>query len=619
LFEVAQSSTGPGTVETNGTTTLTGTGTNFTTTFRVGSSITVSGETVRTVASIISDTSLTVTVAFSTTSSGLSYTPSAGRKFAVGDGQIFIGSLKAGSSNSGTSTVFGIDALRDVNTLAYQNDAFGYNSLRDNTNGRDNAAFGGFAMRSNQTGVENVAFGRDALFNSISGSGNTSIGLVSLYDLNASGSYNTAVGNRTGRGITTGSYNTIIGAGVSGLSSSLSNTVIISDGQANYRFYSPSSGNVLFGSVTDQTGFKLQVTGKTYLSNELNIGSTSDAGAYSLQVTGGTTTDSLTISSISGSTQCLQVNSSGVVSGTGSACGSGGGITDGDKGDITVSGSGATWDIDILAAVDGASSTTSNGSGLESLSGGLALLQGCSDGQILKWSESTDSWGCAVDSSSGGVSADSLDFAEFSDTMTLDASTSIAFGASTFGLTFTNNGSADEIHNLSSTGDFVVQDNGVNAFTVNDSGATSLGTAGSLSGILNISGSTSGTITLQPQAAAGTYNFNLPTTAGTSGYVLTSGGGASSPMTWTNPASFAPSLTSTQIAFGNGSNVMTSSSKLVFNDALYPTMAITGNDPLIYIGPSGTLTNNPAFGSGAGAAIDIFSRVSLLFGLPFCC
>jgi hypothetical protein len=187
--------------------------------------------------------------------------------------------------------------------------------------------------------------------------------------------------------------------------------------------------------------------------------------------------------------------------------------------------------------------------------------------------------------------------------MTLDATTSIAFGASTFGFTFTNNGSGNEIHNLSSTGDFVIQDNGVNAFTVNDSGATSFGTAGSLSGILNISGSTSGTITIQPQAAAGTYNFNLPTTAGTSGYVLTSGGGSSSPMTWTNPASFTPSLTSTRIAFGDGSNLMTSSSKLVFNDALYPTMAITGNDPLIYIGPSGTLTNNPAFGSGSGAAI----------------
>lgn len=62
-------------------------------------------------------------------------------------------------------------------------------------------------------------------------------------------------------------------------------------------------------------------------------------------------------------------------------------------------------------------------------------------------------------------------------------------------------------------------------------------------GILNISGSTSGVITLQPQAVAGTYNWNYPTTAGGSGQVLTSGGGAAAPMTWTsvlvNPATAA--------------------------------------------------------------------------------
>lgn len=47
-------------------------------------------------------------------------------------------------------------------------------------------------------------------------------------------------------------------------------------------------------------------------------------------------------------------------------------------------------------------------------------------------------------------------------------------------------------------------------------------------------GSSSGAVSIVPQAAAGTYNFNLPTTAGTSGQVLTSGGGAAAPMTWTN-------------------------------------------------------------------------------------
>ena len=50
---------------------------------------------------------------------------------------------------------------------------------------------------------------------------------------------------------------------------------------------------------------------------------------------------------------------------------------------------------------------------------------------------------------------------------------------------------------------------------------------------LVLKGTTSGSITVLPQATAGTFNFNLPITAGTAGQVLTSGGGGSAPMTWT--------------------------------------------------------------------------------------
>lgn len=62
----------PGTVATTATTTLTGTGTNFTD-YRVGDKINVSGETVRTIATITSDTVLTVTVAFSNTATGKTF------------------------------------------------------------------------------------------------------------------------------------------------------------------------------------------------------------------------------------------------------------------------------------------------------------------------------------------------------------------------------------------------------------------------------------------------------------------------------------------------------------------------------------------------------------------
>lgn len=62
-----------GTVATTGTTTLTGTNTKFLD-YNVGDKVTVSGETVRTIATITSNTVLTVTVAFSNTASGKTFT-----------------------------------------------------------------------------------------------------------------------------------------------------------------------------------------------------------------------------------------------------------------------------------------------------------------------------------------------------------------------------------------------------------------------------------------------------------------------------------------------------------------------------------------------------------------
>ncbi len=63
-------------------------------------------------------------------------------------------------------------------------------------------------------------------------------------------------------------------------------------------------------------------------------------------------------------------------------------------------------------------------------------------------------------------------------------------------------------------------------------GALTLGVPTTTQGQLKLSGSTTGTITITGQAAAGTYEFDLPTTAGSAGQVLTSAGGAGSPMTW---------------------------------------------------------------------------------------
>src|ERR1035437_5904072 len=74
-------SAGVGTVTTNGSTTLTGVGTTFLNTFSAGDTITVFGETIRTILSIGGDLSLTVTVPFVTTASTLSWVIGGGARF----------------------------------------------------------------------------------------------------------------------------------------------------------------------------------------------------------------------------------------------------------------------------------------------------------------------------------------------------------------------------------------------------------------------------------------------------------------------------------------------------------------------------------------------------------
>jgi hypothetical protein len=157
------------------------------------------------------------------------------------------------------NTANGMSSL-NRNTSGLFNTSSGAYSMYNNTSGGSNTASGTYSMYTNSQGGDNVASGMYSLYYNYSGNGNTALGSSALLS-NQSGSYNTAIGYNTGGGITTGSGNTIIGAYVTGLSPTLTNTIILADGTGNKRLVIDNTGKAKIGSATLTTpgAYKLYV------------------------------------------------------------------------------------------------------------------------------------------------------------------------------------------------------------------------------------------------------------------------------------------------------------------------------------------------------------------------
>jgi hypothetical protein len=200
---------------------------------------------------------------------------------------------RGGGSNA-NNTAVGFESLLN-NTTGFNNTAIGYQALKPNTTGFLNTAIGYLALASGTTAGRNVAVGFGALFSLTNQDRNVAVGNNSLSQT-TTGFSNTAIGDQagnslttgngntfvgsgsTGNGITTGQYNTIIGAAVSGLSSSLSNTIILADGQGNQRLVVNSSNQI-------------GLTGQPVAPYPVHIPA---VGGYGLAVRNTTTTTKLT-------------------------------------------------------------------------------------------------------------------------------------------------------------------------------------------------------------------------------------------------------------------------------------------------------------------------------------
>lgn len=205
----------------------------------------------------------------------------------------------------------------------------------------------------------------------------------------------------------------------------------------------------------------------------------------------------------------------------------------------------------------------------------------------------------------------------------LTASYSVHTDASKNLVSVFNTGSGNNVMSASPTFTGTIQCAGI-------TGSLNWTTTGTLAArtSLGLSGNTSGTVTIACQNTAGTYNFNLPTTSGSSGDVLTSAGGGSSAMTWTGSTgtgnlvrAAGPTLTGTLNCGPVVSTGTVSGTGYVGNST---GLASAGNIGEILFNASTTLTNAVNYYYQNTTAVnvatfgDVLSTASLSAGLYMC-
>ncbi len=308
-------------------------------------------------------------------------------------------------------------------------------------------------------------------------------------------------------------------------------------------------------------------------------------------------------------------------------------ITDFTGNGLTVSSNALT--INLPSATDALSSTTSSGSGLEVLSSGLTMLQGCSNGQVLKWNESTDVWECSADSTGGSPSFDTI----ATGTNTTATMTVGTGGTLTFSGSGTVNASSLGGATFAAPGSIGSGTPGAGAFTTLSASSTLTAsngltmTAGALSltstsGSINSTGLTGLTQTLSSGTAAitaPTLNLNTSSTGntaignGTGTFALTSSGGlnVTTGGALTGVASIDTIGTSaTALTFaGTGTISSTTTSALTLDSGTTGTVNLgTGNNAkTINIG-TGTAGNTLNIGTNNTTA-DVINIGSALDGL----
>lgn len=325
------------------------------------------------------------------------------------------------------------------------------------------------------------------------------------------------------------------------------------------------------------------------------------------------------------------ITGASLTGGTVTSVDSGAGLTGGPvttSGTLAVgAGTGITVNADDIAV------KLSSGAGLAADTDGLSLLRTCSDGQLLKWTASTSSWGCAADANAGGTgSVTSVDSGAGLTGGPVTTSGALAVGAGT-GITV----NADDVAIKLASGA---------GLSVDSSGLSVLRTCGN--GELLKWNTTSSVWECKPDIDTDTDTNSGGTvtsiTAGTglSGGTITISGmiSLSTPVSVANGGTGAASLAAGGLLLGQGISAVTTTGVLgkgtlvVGDGALDPALLSVGSDESLLvadsaqaagvrwaqgclpIGGASSSSHNASFQMGVGGGSDTNNRLDRVWPVP---